>query len=336
MSDVRVSDVPVSEVPVSDVPVLELPGLAGQNPLGFLATLGLLRVLDHHARAAAIPPPALGFEAAAPHRARVRTALPFDALKQVVLEDAAAQTGSPVLTFAYTAEGEVCSSSDPAAVRDLKGPPHHVARLLDAVAAAGASRRRDADLAAALFCESVTDGKGQAKPTALHFTAGQQAFLAMVDELRRGIQDADLEEALRGPWTNRSKLPSLGWDSSSARAYALRATDPAGEKRGSVPAANWLALQGLAYLPVYPGRRGLQTTGVRGGWKNGVFTWPLWTVLASSPVVASLLRIDLRRWSAREREAAAVVAVLASAIQRSDRYGSFSPAAVVLPGQVER
>ncbi len=161
---------------MSDAPILELPGLAGQNPLGFLAALGLLRVLDHRARAAGDRLPALAFEPAAPHRARLRTGLPLPEVKRVVLDDAEAQARSAVLGFAYTDEGEPCSCAAPEAVRDLKGPPALVARLLDGVAGLERERRRDADLAAALFCETVTDNKGQAKPTALHFTAGQQAL----------------------------------------------------------------------------------------------------------------------------------------------------------------
>ncbi len=94
------------------------------------------------------------------------------------------------------------------------------------------------------------DNNGNTKPTAFHFTAGQQTFLDMVDELRTGITAAHLREALDGPWLNRSQLPSLTWDSSVARLYALRAGNPSKEKRGSVPGANWLAVIGLSYFPV--------------------------------------------------------------------------------------
>lgn len=188
-----------------------------------------------------------------------------------------------------------------------------------------------------MFSDVVQDNKGASKPTAFHFVAGQQAFLAMVEALRTGIDGAALDEALVGPWHNTSKLPSLAWDSSVARLYAHRASDPSGEKRGSVPAANWLALHALAFFPVMPernrGRLVLRTTNVGLGWKDTPFTWPLWSESVEASVVGSLLRLDSSRRSQRERVALGISAVFRCRILRTDQggYGSFTPAEVVLP-----
>jgi hypothetical protein len=125
-------------------------------------------------------------------------------------------------------------------------------------------------------------------------------------------------------------LPSLGWDSTVARLYALRADDPSSNKRGSVPAANWLGLVGLSYLPVYPWRGRLMTTGVDGRWKGATFRWPVWVAPSTSATLASLLRTDWRSHPTQALEAVGIAAVAACKILRSDQggYGSFSPSVV--------
>jgi hypothetical protein len=153
----------------------------------------------------------------------------------------------------------------------------------------------------------------------------------MITELRSQISSSDLHEALIGPWRGISRLPSLSWDATAARHYALRADDPSKEKRGSVPGANWLGVLGLTFLPVFPHRRQLQTTGVRGGWKNSEFTWPVWKPPSIARVATSLLSLDISSLTAAQRDALGVTAVFSARIQRSDQggYGSFSPARIV-------
>lgn len=307
-----------------------LTGLDGQNPLGFFAALGLLRVLDDHARLQGTRPPALRFQSEGAPLATIHTPHELEEVTRIVLEDAAMQGDNRALQLAYDDEGTRVSPDHSQAVRDLKPPPALARQLLDECAAAP---RRISGLLAGWFSELVTDNNGKTKPTAFHFTAGQQAFLKMVDDLRTQIKAEDVREALEGPWHNRSTLPSLSWDSSVARSYALRASDPSKEKRGSVPAANWLGVIALEFFPVVPERGRLITTAVTGGWKTSTFRWPLWHVPSPAKVIASLLRADARRWTAAERAAIGIFRVYASDILRSDQggYGSFSPASVVLP-----
>jgi hypothetical protein len=314
--------------------LISLQGLDGQNPLGFLAALGLLRILDEHAQKALMTSPALGFCATPPFAARIVFDASFERVKEIVLADAATQVSSNVLRLAYDEKGELCSPEAVNATRDLKPSPAAARQFL---ALAAGAERRDGDLAAGMLSDVVQDNNGVSKPTAFHFTAGQQAFLEMVEALRAGIDDASLDEALIGPWRSTSKLPSLNWDSSVARLYALRASNPSGEKRGSVPAANWLAVHALAFFPVMPernrGRAALRTTNVGLGWKDVPFTWPLWTEPAGEKVIASLLRLDSSRRTQRERLALGISTVFRSRILRSDQggYGSFTPPDVVPP-----
>lgn len=308
---------------------VDLPGLDAQNPLGFFAALGLLRVLDEHARQHGADRPRLAFAAAGAPTATILGHVSLDGLADVILADAAAQSASVALGLAYDADGRLCKASAEGATRDLKPSPASARELLKR---ARASTRRDADLASGLFSELVQDNGGNTKPTAFHFTAGQQTFLLMVEELRRGITSEDVEEALVGPWRTTSALPSLSWDASVARNYALRASNPSKEKRGSVPVANWLAVHALGFFPVLPRSGRLQTTGVRGGWKDGSFAWPVWSVPATVPVVRSLLREDPRALGSVARAALGVEVVFESGILRSDQggYGSFTPADVVI------
>ncbi len=306
-----------------------LTGLDGRNPLALLAAVGLLRVLDDAAEVRGGARPRLSFPSPGDSTPTLESTLTFDELVTLVLEDARAQSDNLALQLAYTSEGKLVAPA--AGVRDLKPLPVAARAHLQRCAVA---RPRVAALAAALFSDVVQDrSKGNTKPTAFHFTAGKQLFLEMVEQLRTGITNADVREALIGPWRNSSTLPSLSWDSSSVRLYALRANDPAGEKRGSVAAANWLGVQALEALPAAPRGDELMTTAVRGGWKDSTFRWSLWQPALSFAAVASLLRVDARRWTAKERTALGISEVLASDISRSDQggYGAFSPARLELP-----
>lgn len=309
---------------------LVLSGLDAHNPLGFLAALGLLRVLDDEATRADREQPRLGFADQGGFVAELRTMYAMDEIIAIVLKDAAAQADNRALQFAYNAEGRLVSPGTSDAIRDLKPKPAGARDLLELAAAADP---RTAAQAAAWFSELVTDHNDNTKPTAFHFTAGQQAFLEMVEALRAGLRAEHLREALDGPWLNTSPLPSLSWDASVARMYALRAGNPAKERRGSVPGANWLAVVGLTFFPVTVHGTRLVTTGVSGGWKDSIFTWPVWSPPAEVATIASLLRLDAGAWTQRERTAYGIETVLRCRILRSDQggYGSFAPASVVPP-----
>jgi hypothetical protein len=305
-----------------------LAGLEAHNPLGFMAALGLLRVLDHEALRVGREPPRLAFVDEGAFIARLVTSHTLEEIISIVLRDAAAQADNRALQLAYDTEGALVAPSLRDATRDLKPSPEGARELLEYSATADP---RTAALAAAWFSELVQDNtKGRTKPTAFHFTAGQQAFLGMVEALRVGLGANHLREALEGPWLNTSQLPSLRWDASVTRLYAFRAKNPSDEKQGSVPGANWLAVQGLAFFPVAARGGRLVTTCVTGGWKDSTFTWPVWSPPAEVTSIVSLLRLDAATWTQRERSAYGIESVFRSRIVRSD-YGSFAPAVVIPP-----
>ena len=307
----------------------EFHGLDATNPLGFLAAVGLLKVLDHN-RGESQVRPTLRFADGSTSCAAIETPLSMDAIIDTVLSDAAEQGNCAALRLAYDKEGMPVDCTSAGAIRDLKPAPSHAREFLQSVATGD---RRTAGMAAGFFSELAQDNNNKTKPSALHFTAGQQTFLSMVEDLRSGITAADCHEALAGPWCSTSTLPSLSWDSSATRLYALRSVNPSLEKRGSVPAANWLSLQSMSFFPVAVKRQRLSTTCVVGGWKDSVFSWPTWRVPLAAPAVASLLRSDFKALTAQGRAAAGLTQVFTSRIVRSDQggYGSFTPAEIVLP-----
>lgn len=320
-----------------------LTGLDGANPLAYLAALGVLRALDHRARLRGRVPPKLSWVDEG-HWHPVLHGVPhLDAVIGELLEDKATWSDDPALLLAYDESGE--KLLDPReragneATRDLKPRPAGMRQFIDDIAVKAASEhtstaivelRRTLDTVAAYGSEFVQDdSKGNTKPTAFHFTAGNQEFLKLVAGLQAGVGETELFEALRGPWLRQSTLPNLGWDATNARLYALRATAPAGDKKTSVAGADWLAFIGLGMLPSFPRGARLMTTGVRGGWKDSNFTWVVWTAPATVRVSAALIRTAKpEALSEVQRRMRGIAAVFTASVVRSDQggYGSFTPA----------
>lgn len=314
-------------------------GLDGSNPLGFLAALGVLSALDVQ-RAADDPHPQLYWTLNGYWQPTFIGVHDIDTAVHAVMEDKAQWAADPSLLLAYDENGSLV---DPRHVdkctRDLKPPPNsmraYLTTIADDASAANADTflhyRRTAAMVAAYGSELVQDNNGNTKPTALHFTAGQQRFLDAVARLQSGVTHDDVREALLGPWSGSSALPSMSWDSTVSRNYALRAGDPSKEKRGSNPGADWLAFIGLSFTTSVPKGRRLETTGVRGGWKDSSFTWPLWTTPVSVPLIPALLSLaGLADLSPLVRRTRGIGAVMRCDITRSDQggYGGFAPSAV--------
>lgn len=302
---------------------LVLTGLDGKNPLAFLAALGALNILAEHSGKT----PKLFWRNLGVYRPVLVDGPEQDALLDVLARDPSELTTEPAFDLHYAK-----ANGNPA--HDLKPPMECAERYLLEIVRSKSSR--SAGLAASFLTDVVRDGSGtNAKPTALHFTAGQQEFLVMIEELRKGVTRDDFEEALFGPWRYARPLPVLQWDNSQTRDYALRATDPSKDKKLGVPGADWLAMRGLAFLPVSPVMRrnepSIATTGCQGSWKGGTFRWPMWSDPLDVSTIRSLLTsrelFEVERQVLRGR---GIPVVFESSIARSDQggYGSFSPAGV--------
>jgi len=216
--------------------------------------------------------------------------------------------------------------------RDLKPTPALFRKfLLDCMAEPRERWPGGARMAASFGSELCTDLSGSAvKPTALHFSAGQQQFLRELRQIREAASPECLRQALLGPWVPTTRIKSLGWESTGQRSYALRAQNPSGDPRPALPGLDWLAFRGLALLPTAPVGKHLRTACCAGSWKHGWMRWPLWQPPASRDGVAALVVTrKLAALSEDERRARGVAAVFRARILRSASggYGSFSPSA---------
>lgn len=313
--------------------VLQLGGLRADNPLGFLAALGLLEVV-HRSN----PGARLSWTNGLVPRPEMAGVEPQE-LVEAVTQDAKNCLDSVVLKWPPEAP-----------YPDLKVSPTD---LHDWAVAAADAQDWVSNLWSGLIAEGALDNNGSSKPTHLHFTAGQQRFLVMVRELASNLNEDRINEAVFGPWRYDSTLPSLGLDVRGDRIYALRGKDPAKESRTGVPSADWLAFRGLALYPTRRTQMGrLETTACDGAWKRSAFRWPVWNVPLVRDVVASLVAdaalvgtrrdittgrrasrrprvFDTPSWVLRER---GVMKVYEAVIQRSEQggYGSFSPPNVLV------
>lgn len=305
---------------------LALPGLTGTNPLGFLAALGVLDILNSED-----PNVTIRWTDELIPRALLASKLDHEALLDVIEADQQRWVRSSVLSF----------PRDGKPLPDVKPGAEDLRRWYEDV--------RDTDpcvdgaMLCALVAEGAFDGGGKAaKPTHLHFTAGQQRFLQMVRELASKVDRDRIDEAVRGPWRYDSEFPSLSWDARGERVYAVRATNPSNDKRLGVPGADWLAFRGLVFYPVMrTDRGGLRTTACDPGWKSSAFRWPLWSVPCSRQVAASLVADStLVGRSAKRRPMdlfyRGVFQVLEAPIKRTDQggYGSFGAPEVLASASV--
>lgn len=184
---------------------------------------------------------------------------------------------------------------------------------------------RSAGLASALVAEGAFAGKGDGKPTDLHFTAGRKQFLVIARTLQREVTLDDIQEALFGPPRYDRPLPTLGWDVSDDRVDALSASTRGDLTRMTMPGTDWLALLGLAMFPVVAGDAQARPPGSEREWKRGGFRWPLWDVPLSAAAIRSLIPHAAEFPDDLDR--VGVFQVIHATIRRSDRggYGSFSP-----------
>lgn len=285
-------------------------GLVGSDPLGYLAALGLLRIVARYR-----PDARLRWLEQGQWIAAVETKMEAS-LVDIVLEDVDRwREGHPALDFAENGERKV---------QDLKHPPADFRTLMRNVR----DDPESAGFVASYATGVAVDGSGQTKPTSLHFTAGQQRFLDAVLSVRDAATRDDFVEALFGPWTGRVGPKDTRWRAASERSRALLSFDPSKEKSATVVGAVWLAFQGMPLLPTVPSGARVLTTGFTGRGKNEWFVWSVWTPPARLDEVAVLVgTAGLEDLTAAERAARGIARIYKARVVRSSQgYGNFSAA----------
>ena len=297
-----------------------LNGPDGTNPLGFLCAVGLLRILHQRARGEL---PRLAWREVGYWRPVLVLPDGHPDPVDIVMDDLATwRAAPPELNLGGQREGNQSRGG-----RDLKVPPDVFREFArHAAEAVSPAHRRHADFVAAYGSEISHDRKGQAKPTAFHFTAGNQKFLEIVARLARQMDERHVREALDGPWRYQDQIGVLRWDATGERLHALMAAAPGDEPPPGVAGADWLAFQALPLFPCFPSARGLVTTGFPTG--DHAFIWPLWEVpISVGPLRSLLSEPQLAAPHAAWRKARGVSCVLRARVRRIARgYGTFGAA----------
>lgn len=298
---------------------IQLEGVDGSNPLGFLAALGLLRV---------VPGAKLGFSEDGSFRAFVDGLEKSESdLATIVAADAkaGANEGAP---WRFTYIKAATKKQGPQEVADLKPPPDDFKRFLATCIEAWLTGNDEAAAYAAAYATDIAvDGKGNTKPTAFHFTAAQQTFLGAVEGIQASVTQEWVETSL---FRGHGERPgsNLRWDPGAERNWALMANNPSGDGTLVDAPLEWLAFRGLPLLPSFPRGTRIITTGVVGRGDEMTFTWPLWSTPASLQTARSALQVG---WtgSPKERAVRGVFAICSSAIRRTSQgFGNFGPSSV--------
>lgn len=295
-----------------------LTGMSGANPLGFMASVGLLRVVSEDA-----PQARLGFlDDGSFH--------PFiegvgAALEVLVAADAKAGAGSQPWKLEYGKAEKKGTSM----VADLKPPPADFEAFLRRVVKNWVRGKPEGAAYAAGYGTSVArDGKGNTKPTAFHFTAANQQFLGAIENLRGTIDAKWAQQSLfdGGAWKPGG---NVRWDPAADRNYALMAKNPNADGTSVDAPLEWLAFRGLPLFPTVPRGSRVMTTAVQGRGDDMRFSWPLWGVAASLEAVGSVVVGSLDEDEGPRLRARGVFAVCASEIRRTAQgFGNFGPASV--------
>lgn len=251
-----------------------LSGLPGDNPLGFLAALGVQVALaeqgDEHTLHWTDEP------------------IPHPVVTPAVEPDRIARSAVGVIQGWL--EGPVLSTN---VTQTLKMNATEVRDYLKRCRSEGKNGVLALCLVAEGSCYSSGNAVGKSKPTDFYFTAARQQFLAMARERFRGTSEEQIVSDIVAPWEYRcDDNNSLMWDLISDRHHAYSSADPTDSTlnpKVTNAGAEAVAILGLRLFPCFGSGGSILTTAIHGRGRNRRFLWPLWTVPASSRAVASLV-----------------------------------------------
>ncbi len=301
---------------------LLLPGLDGTNPLGFLAALGVLRVLSSREHGVKL----------SWHRSSGtwRPALYGYSARLAAL-------GSEVHLAIHTLDKSVWSIDTelPFLASRLRG------HALDAVASSGRANRLKADSIAALGAECCRAKKNVKNTEIEIFKDTYFRLVRSGDNHRNGLLSyaartfeacsaEHIQRAVGSDWRYRDAKLSFRWDPAEDRGYALQWGDPSDDGALTERGANCLGLFGLAYFPVIPVRGQAETTGFGlKARKQSAFTWPIWNHPISPDVIRSLLTLSAlqsEQPDSQELNARGVVAAFrCNRVMTTTYYANFTP-----------
>lgn len=298
---------------------LLLNGLDGGNPLGFLAAIGTFRAVT---------------EATASVIWRMKWEMNGGCWSPLLIGDTTL-TKDRLIELLMLVLKQVKIDPALASYKDLAINQEDFRKVAqDAQDEATFANRHHADFVAAFGCDSLSISEKDPKiqDTALRTMngAGHQHFLDSMRELAKETKPDHLFSSLFETWQYTDSKPSLRWDPTDDRRYALRWKEPSGDPVRTMRGANRLAVEALPLLPTAPGARQLHTTGFSQRRGEGIlFSWPIWDGCLSIDVVRSLLSSTELQKPLPDRNSLFVVGVVE--IYRSqritrDKYRNFTSA----------
>ncbi len=252
--------------------VTELPGLSEDSPDGFMAALGLLRVLTE------------------------------DLDQSVRLSwDGVARIHGPgreqllSLLKTHMRERHLAPEWNWADVTRKVSPERYTEVLQE-----HGGDERFVRFLAGFVTPTIHDKKGFLARTRLDMASGTQKLLGALRELARKMSDKEelaaafFEEALFAGRYRRS-YASFGWDPSTVQDHAYSSKAPSELKATSRPGMVWLVAESLALHPVLPVRGRAVTTGTGRVSGRTVYYWPVWEGEADLAWVRAVRRVPLER-----------------------------------------
>lgn len=311
-----------------------LSGIDGANPLGFLAALGVVLVLDE----AKYGQPRLRWRLEDAWRP-VLDGVPASDRRELTERLASALRAAPASDTEPAQQGRN-QRPEFSLGETLKCKPQDIRKcatsLLDA-----ASRNRVVrgvlDILVAFGSDGCIQEDGFIEPTPFYFTRGSggQKFLDTAKKLHDKVSPDKLLRTLFQPWTYTDEGLSMRWDPVEDRRHAYMDRDPG--KGSNAPRTEWmanlLAYRGLAFFPSAPAGGHLRTAGWRDQHRDEPqFTWPLWDHPLRPDAIRSILQLSElveERPNRRSLETRGVVAAYRSSRRRVGEKNyklNFSPA----------
>lgn len=302
-----------------------LEGIMGTNPLGFFAALGVQVLFQFASKPR--QPLLWWSDNLIPH-----AVVDSEYSSNFIAECANSEFTKWADSITQLLELNLDKSSK---ISELKIQKDDLQKFFRYLSQGGNEFNRAMSLVTCLIAEGSLDRKSVSKPTDLYFTAGNQKFLEMALDILQNVSYEDVIKTLDQTWPYDSELPSLMWDVTDSREYALRARNPSSDKKKTNPGSEALAVLGLCLYPVFGSRERTLTTGCSGKWKNGYFSWPLWSKPAKFNTVKSLVAhaysdiVPHQFKDGRDRwfRSWGIFRIYQASIVRSDQggYGTFSP-----------
>lgn len=321
--------------------MIALPGLRGDDPLGFLAAVGLIALSEQEL----LPPLRLRWTEGASPAAVVEggwgtlgelEAALDSAFRMWTAAEGVLPGADPTLPLAKQGTG-----SDP-----MRMAPQEMARLF---ADAGAREHEAADpwtarWLLALAAQTATKEKGDVVLTPFYAPTGQMALRSSLFELvADGVRKVGGPADALTAWVRTSAFKGANFDE---RALRDAATSSNGQPANlGAPSPTWLAVMGIRMFPVVERAGRARTVGwqaVRMRGYSRSLVWPVWTTPLDAPAVrvllaASALEVAVRQDRLRLAGAGALPALGVTAVFLSRRRtlsqgdGPLGPAQLVWP-----